>query len=94
MSFYYFEKVATAKDLVKILRGLSTTFGVAENLTSDDGPQFRAHEFLARLGIEHRVIAAYNPHSNLRAESAMKTAKRMLMSSTRSDGFLNWDHVA
>ena len=81
MSFYYFEKVATAKDLVKIL-------------TSDDGPQFRAHEFLARLGIEHRVIAAYNPHSNLRAESAMKTAKRMLMSSTRSDGFLNWDHVA
>ena len=45
------EKLATARGLDKILRELSTTFGVAENLTSDDGPQFRAHdtqEFLAR----------------------------------------------
>ena len=77
VSVYYFEKEATAKGLVKILRELSTTFGVAENLTSDDRPQFRAHdtqEFLARWGIEHRVSAAYNPHSNLRAESAVKTA--------------------
>ena len=88
---------ATAKGLVKILRELSTTFGVAENLTSDDGHQFRAHdtqEFLARWAIEHRVSAAYNPHSNLRAESAVKTAKRMLMSSTKSDGSPNWDHVS
>ena len=96
VSVYYFEKEATAKALVKILRE-STTFGVAENLTSDDGPQFRAHdtqEFLDRWGIEHRVSTAYNPHSNLRAVSAAKTAKRMLMSSTKSDGSPNWDHIA
>ena len=40
------------------------------------------------------MSAAYNPYLNLRAESAVKTAKRVLMSSTKSDGFSNWDHVA
>ena len=97
VSVYHFEKEATAKGLVKILRELSTTFEVADNLTTDDGPQLRAHdtqEFLARWGIEHRVSASYNPHSNLIAESAVNTAKRMLMSSTKSDGSPNWDHVA
>ena len=52
----YLEKEATTKGLVMILRELFTTFGVSENLTFDDGPQFRAHdmkEFLAGWGIEH-----------------------------------------
>ena len=96
VSVFYFEKEATAKGLVKILRELFTTFGVAENLTSDDGSQCRAHdtqEFLARWGIEHRISADYNPHSNLRAESAVKTPRRILMSSTKSDGSPNWDHL-
>ena len=44
VSVYYFEKEATANGLVKILRELFTTFGVAENLTTDDGPQFRAQD--------------------------------------------------
>ena len=46
----------TAKDLVKIMRDQFTIFGVAENLTSDDGSQFRAHDtqFLNREGVEHR----------------------------------------
>ena len=82
---------------MKILWDQFTAFGVAENLTSDDGSKFRAHvtqEFLKRWGVEHRISANYNPHANLRAESAVKTTKRMLMSSTRSDGSRNWDHVA
>ena len=54
---FYFEK--EAKGLVKILRELFTTFGGAENITSEGGSQFRAHdtqEFLTRWGIEHRII--------------------------------------
>ena len=43
VSVWYFEKEATAKGPVKILRNQFTTFGVAENLTSDDESQFRAH---------------------------------------------------
>ena len=84
VSVFYFEKEAIAKGLVNVLKELFTTFRVAENLTSDDGSQFRAHdthEFLTRWGIEHRVSAAYNP-------------KRMLISSIKSYGSLNWDHVA
>ena len=51
-------------------------------------------EFLNRWGVEHSISADYNPHANLRAESSVKTAKRMLMSSTRSDGSPDWDHLS
>ena len=97
VSVFYFEKEATAKGLVNVLKELFTTFRVAENLTSDDGSQFRAHdtqEFMTRSGIKHRVSADYNPHSNLRGESAVKTSKSMLMSITKLDGSPNWDHVS
>ena len=62
-------------------------FGVAEHFSSDDGPQFRSSdfkEFLRTWGVtEHRVSAAYHPHSNLRAETAVKSAKRLLLDNTR-----------
>ena len=63
--------------------------GGAENLISDDGSHFRAHvtqKFLKRRRVDHGLSADYNFHANYRAESAVKTAKRMLMSSTGSDG--------
>ena len=97
VSVFYFAKEATVKELVKILREMFTTFGVSENLTTDDGSKMGAHvveEFLTRWGVEHRISADYNPHANLRVESAVKTAKRMLMTNTRSDGSPNWDHVS
>ena len=97
VSVWYLEKEATVKGLVKILRDQFTTFGVAENLTSDDGSQLRAHDtqdFLNRWGVEHRISANYNSHSNLRVESAVKTTKRILTSNTKSDGILNWDHIS
>ena len=87
----YFNKEASAKGLVNILRDQLTTFGIAENLTSVDGSQFRAHvtqEFLDRSGVD------YNPHVNIRAESAVKTAKSILMTSTRTDGSRVWDTVS
>ena len=58
-----------------------------ENLATDDGSQFRAHiieDFLTRWGVEHKISADYNPHSNLRAETGVKTAKRLLLTRTHS----------
>ena len=44
--------------------------------------------------MRHRKSSEYNPHSNLRAETGVKTAKRSLMTATKSDGSPNWDAVA
>ena len=53
ISVYYFNKEATAAELVKIMKAQFSTFGVAEHFSSDDGPQFRSqtfHEFLQLWG--------------------------------------------
>ena len=50
--------------------------------------------FLARWGAVHRISSDYNPHSNLRAETGAKAAKRLLMTSTKSDGSPDWDNKA
>ena len=50
--------------MMKILRELFTNFGVAENLTSDDWSQFRAHdtqEFLTRWGIKQGLVQIIIP---------------------------------
>ena len=39
------------------------------------------------------MSSEYNPHSNLRAETAVKTAKRLLMTCTKSNGSPDWDMV-
>ena len=44
-------------------------------------------------GISHRVSSAYHPHSNLKAETAVKSGKRMLFDNSKSDGSPNWDKV-
>ena len=83
-----------AEDLVKELRDVFVTFGVPEELTSDGGPQFSAgftQDFLNSWGVKHRVSSVGNPHSNCRAEVAVKTVKRMLMANTSPSGSLNVD---
>ena len=69
---------------------------MAENFSSDDGAQFRSQtfqQFLQLWGVTHRVSSDYFPHSNLRAETAVKTAKRLLTDNTRADGSPDWDKV-
>ena len=96
-SAFYFSGEASSNDLIKILRDMFTTFGAAEEISTDAGSQFMSHsfrDFLKRWGVSHRVSSEYNPHSNMRAESSVKTSKRALMTATRSDGSPNWDMVA
>ncbi|XP_043197629.1 uncharacterized protein LOC122368069 [Amphibalanus amphitrite] len=69
-----------------------TTFGIAEELTSDGGPEFTAHEtqaFLADYGVRHRRSSVAFPHANCRAEVGVKTVKRMIEGNTGDNGELN-----
>ena len=49
--------------------------------------EFRS--FLNCFGIRHRISSAYNPHSNQRAEGAVKAAKRLIRDNTGPDGSLD-----
>ena len=97
LSLHYYPREASSSDLIKSLKEYFCVFGVAEHFSSDDGPQFRStafKEFLRTWGVtEHRVSSAYHPHSNLRAETAVKSGKRLLLDNTRSDGSPDMDKV-
>ena len=83
--------------LVKLLREMFTTFGIAEELTSDGGPEFMAHEvknFLAKYGVRHRVSSVGNPHSNQRAEVGIKSMKRLIRGNLGPSGSLDDDSFA
>ncbi len=80
--------------LVRHLRTFFGTFGVPEELGSDGGPEFTASNtetFLRSWNVGHRVSSVSFPQSNGRAEVAVNTAKRLLMSNTGPTGNLDHD---
>ena len=83
-----------AAGLISHLRHFFGIFGVPMEIASDGGPEFKASltsEFLMRWGIHHLMSSAYFPQSNGRAEVAVKTAKRLLLSNLSPSGSLNTD---
>ena len=81
-----------ATGLATILRETFATFGIPDTITTDGGPEFAAHqtrELLQAWGVHHRTSAAYNPHANNRAETAVKTVKRMIAGNTGPGGSLH-----
>ena len=71
--------------LVKCLREVFVTYGIADELSSDGGPEFTAEEtqqLLSNWGVHHRLSSVALAHSNGRAELGVKTCKRMLMDNT------------
>ena len=86
--------LAGSAGLVRHLRSFFATFGVPEEISSDGGPEFTAtgtQDFLRLWGVRHRVSSVSFPQSNGRAEVAVKTAKRLLMSNTGPTGSLDHD---
>ena len=81
--------------LVRHLRSFFATFGVPEELSSDGRPEFiigETENFLRLWGVRHRLSSAgLFPQSNGRAEVAVKTAKRLLMSNTGPTGCFDHD---
>ena len=89
-------EAAGAKGLIRCLRQVFATFGVADELSSDGGPEFTAGEvdtFLDHWNVHHRISAAYNSESNGRGEVAVKTVKRLLQDNINADGSLDSDKV-
>ena len=64
--------------LVKMLRHYFMTFNIPEEISTDGGPQMISEVVqgcLQRWDVRHRLSSAYYPHSNSRAELAVKAAK-------------------
>ena len=97
LSLFYFPREASSQELINTLKNYFCTYGIAEQVSSDDGPQFRSiqlKEFLTSWGVgQHRVSSSYHPHSNLRAETAVKSGKRLLLDNTKTDGSPIWDRI-
>ena len=87
---------ATSKNLIATLKNHCGTYGIPEELSSDGGPQFESNEasqFFHSYGIHHRVSSVAYPHSNCRAELAVKSIKRLLTDNTGPNGELDTDKV-
>jgi len=82
--------------LCTALRKMFSTFGVPCEISSDGGPEFASKNtqaFFKRWGIYHRNSSSYSPSSNGRAEVAVKSAKRLLMTNISVDGSLDTDKM-
>jgi hypothetical protein len=83
-----------AKALVKKARDYFTNFNIPEEIATDGGPQMTSSVFQQSLkawGIRHRLSSAYLPHSNCRAEIAVKSGKRLLRDNVGPGGDLDTD---
>ena len=80
--------------LIRSLRRTFVTYGIAEELTNDGGPEFTASQtesFLKAWKVNQRFSSVAFPHANTRAEVGVKTVKRMLVDNTDSKGSLDTD---
>ena len=90
-------KDESAAELITALREFFCSFGVPDEITSDGGPTYTAaatQQFLSNWKVKHRLTTAYNPHANMRAETAVKSIKRILLDNTGPSGTLDTDAVA
>ena len=96
LSLHYFPREATAADLIRHLKDYFSTFGISEHFSSDNGPQFQSSQFknfLKSWGVEHRTSSSYFPKSNLKSETSVKSAKRIVMDNSKLDGSPDWDRI-
>ena len=85
---------ASSTKLIDTMKTYFSTYGIPEELASDGGKTFVSYEtqqFLSNYGVHHRVSSVAYPHSNQRAELAVKSMKRLLRENVGGDGKLNTD---
>ena len=77
-------KSTTATATIQELRRLFASYGLPEQVVSDNGPQFVSSEFASFLkgnGVKHIRCAPYHPSSNGAAERFVQTFKRSMKAS-------------
>lgn len=97
LSVSYNRGLATCKELTSDMRTWFMTFGAPAELASDGGPSLTAHQFqlfLRNWGVHHRLSSVGFPHSNCRAELAVKSAKRLIRENVGPGGELDCDKFA
>ena len=81
-------KETTASQTIARLRSLFASFGLPEQLVTDNGPQFVSEEFshfLKSNGIKHIRCAPYHPASNGLAERFVQSLKTALKANVNSE---------
>ncbi|XP_021340098.1 uncharacterized protein K02A2.6-like [Mizuhopecten yessoensis] len=72
----------TSTKTIEVLRSLFASYGLPEEIVSDNGPQFISSEFemfLRQNGVKHTLVAPYHPASNGAAERSVQILKRTLL---------------
>ncbi len=77
----------TAAKTIEVLRQLFSSYGLPEELVSDNGPQFISDEFAGFMranGVKHIRVAPYHPASNGLAERFVQSFKTAMKASMNS----------
>lgn len=78
----------TSAKTIEVLRSVFASYGLPEEVVSDNGPQFTSSEFkefLRSNGIKQTLVPAYHPASNGAAERSVQTIKSSLMKQVLAD---------
>lgn len=82
--------------MIDCLRQQFSTYGIPDELSSDEGPEFTSSTtttFLKNWGVNQRLSSVAFPHSNCRAEIGVKTTKRLISENTGPNGNLDTDKL-
>ena len=91
---FYGGSTASSGKLIDTMKTYFSTYGIPEELATDGGKTYTSYEtqkFLSNYGVHHRLSSVAYPHSNQRAELAVKSMKRLLRENVGLDGKLNTD---
>ena len=85
-------KSITSEKTIAVLRHVFTSFGIPEEIVSDNGPQFSSAEFSSFCcsnGIKHTLVPPYHPASNGAAERSVQILKKALLKHVFSEDSQN-----
>ena len=74
-------KTTESQAVIKKIKAHFARYGIPDTVISDNGPQFSSHtfkEFADQWEFKHHTSSPYHSRSNGLAESAVKTAKRLI----------------